>query len=352
MHRTLLFTAIIATAIVGYIVFQSFVVEKTDLDNQQEIIPPLGLPSIPWPKDNPYSKEKADLGRLLYFDKRLSFNQTVSCASCHNKQCGYGDCREIAIGIDRTKGTRHSPTIINSAYLSSLFWDGRANSLEEQSKGPLANTKEMTKIKDIQEAHRYCVEGVKRIAGYWPLFKKAFGHDEITLDDIAKAIATFERTVLSGNSPYDRYIAGDRSALTQEQIHGMSLFKKTGCMNCHIEPLFTDNRFHNIGVGMEDSNPDLGRYAITHKEKDWGAFKTPGLRETAKSGPYMHDGSLQTLKEVIDYYNDGGIKNKNLHPLMRPLNLTEADKQALMSFLEALNGEGWQHIAEPKTLPD
>lgn len=320
-------------------------------ETNSKINPPLGLPPIPWPKNNPYSKEKAELGRLLYFDKRLSSDQTISCASCHNKPCGYGDCTSIAVGIDQTKGTRHSPSIINSAYFRVLFWDGRANSLEEQSAGPLANVKEMAKATNPHEAHQQCVERVKTISGYKPLFKKAFGNEEITMDHITQAIATFERTVLSGNSPYDRYMAGDRSALTQEQIRGMSLFKKTGCMNCHIEPIFTDDRFHNIGVGMKDPNPDLGRYLITHDKNDWGAFKTPPLREIVHSAPYMHDGSMKTLKEVIDYYNDGGIKNDNLHPLMRPLNLTEEDKKALISFLQALSGEGWQQIVEPHELP-
>lgn len=362
IYRSVLLIAFVFTsAFLGYIFFDSFELREPSNLNQnltsfnhpiQEVNPPLGLPSIPWPKNNLYSKEKADLGRLLYFDKRLSFDQTISCASCHNQPCGYSDCKIIAIGIDQAIGTRHSPTIINSAYLTFLFWDGRTDSLENQCKGPLANTKEMTKINDPHEAHRHCVERVQKIAGYQPLFKKAFGHDQITLDDISQAISTFERTVLSGNSRYDRYMAGDRSVLTQEEIHGMALFKKTGCMNCHIEPLFTDNRFHNIGIGMDKTNPDLGRYAITHNKIDWGAFKTPSVREVANSGPYMHDGSIKTLKEVIDYYNEGGIKNKNLHPLMRPLNLTEDDKKALMSFLLALSGEGWQQIVEPDELPE
>jgi cytochrome c peroxidase len=303
-----------------------------------DVVPPLGLPPIPWPKENPYTKEKATLGQLLFFDKRLSYDQTVSCASCHNKQCGFSDCKAIAVGIDHTLGTRHSPSIINSAFLTSLFWDGRAHSLEEQCQGPLANPKEMAGIKDPHEALHHCTEQVQKIPEYKPLFKEAFGSDEITLDKISKAISTFERTILSGNSAYDRYIAGDRSALTEEQIHGLALFKKTGCINCHIEPLFSDNRFHNIGVGMDNANPDLGRYTVTHDEKDWGAFKTPMLRDVSKSGPYMHNGSLATLEDVINYYNDGGTKNKNLHPLMRPLNLSEADKKALMSFLQALDG--------------
>lgn len=347
IYRIVFFTVICMLIVAGF-AYHTF----SASENAVAPSPPLGLPPIPWPKNNPYSKEKAELGRLLYFDKRLSSNHTVSCATCHNSPCGYGDCEAIAIGIDETKGTRHSPTIINSAYFRALFWDGRASSLEEQCEGPLANTKEMTKIPEPHEAHKFCVDEVKDIPGYKPLFKKAFGDGEITLDQISQAIATFERTVLSGNSPYDRYMAGDRTAMTQEQIQGMKVFKKSGCMNCHIEPIFTDDRFHNIGVGMNAPNPDLGRYLITHNEKDWGAFKTPPLREVAHSGPYMHDGSIETLMGVIDYYNEGGIPNKNLHPLMRPLNLSDEDKKALLSFMEALSGEGWQNITEPKELPE
>lgn len=313
---------------------------------------PLGLPPIPWPADNPYSKDKEDLGRILYFDKRLSSNQTISCASCHNIPCAYSDCRILAIGIDDNKGTRHSPTIINAAYSKLLFWDGRAASLEEQCKGPIANPKEMTLLKDPHEAHRECVKKVQSHIGYRPLFKKAFGTDEITLDHISKAIATFERTILSGNSPYDKYVAGDKSAMTKEQIEGMKVFKKSGCANCHGGFNFTDERFLNIGVGMDEPNPDLGRFVITHNERDWGAFKVPTLRESEHTAPYMHNGSLATLEEVIDYYDKGGTPNKNLHPLMKPLHLTEKEKQEMLSFLQALSGEGWKNFKEPTEFPE
>ena len=323
----------------------------TQKNAPQNITPPAGLPPIPWPEDNPYSQEKAELGRLLYFDKRLSSDQTVSCASCHNLPCGYGDCRPIAIGIDDTMGSRHSPTVINTAYYTSLFWDGRAHSLEEQCKGPLANTHEMTSTPNPHDAHRQCVERISEIAGYKPLFKKVFGNDNISLDDIAKAIATFERTILSGNSPYDKYVLGDHTALTEEQVRGMTLFKKVGCVNCHGGYNFSDYRFQNIGIGMDSPNPDLGRYMITQEARDWGAFKAPSLREVAQTGPYMHDGSLVTLEDVIDYYDRGGIPNKNLHTLIRPLGLSVQDKQALVSFLHGLSGEGWQQIREPTEYP-
>lgn len=312
---------------------------------------PLGLPPIPWPEDNPYSRDKAELGRLLYFDQRLSSDQTVSCASCHNIRCGFSDCRSLPIGINHEVGSRHSPTVINAAYSTHLFWDGRAKSLEEQCKGPLANPKEMTDAKDVHEAHRQCAEQVKRISGYKPLFKKAFGSDEIDIDQIAKAIATFERTILSGNSPYDRYQDGDTAALTEEQVKGMQVFEKAECARCHAGYNFSDGRFLNIGVGMDAPHPDLGRYAITHLDNDRGAFKVPTLREVEHTGPYMHDGSLKTLEAVIDYYDKGGNKNKNLHPLMRPLHLSDQDKKALLSFLKALSGEGWHNFREPKKFP-
>ncbi|MFA6917087.1 MAG: cytochrome c peroxidase [Parachlamydiales bacterium] len=312
---------------------------------------PLGLEPIPWPEDNPYSKEKAELGLLLYFDKRLSADNTVSCSTCHNIPCAYSDCKVIAIGIDERKGTRHSPTIINAGYSKLLFWDGRANSLEEQCKGPIANPNEMADSKDAHVAHDQCENRISKIEGYKPLFKKAFGDDKITIDRIAQAIATFERTVVSGNSPYDRYKAGDKTAMTEEQIKGYQVFKTVRCEACHAGFNFTDDSFQNIGIGMDKPNPDLGRYSITHKNSMWGSFKVPTLRESAHSGPYMHDGCLQTIEDVIDYYDKGGIPNKNLHPLMKPLHLSAEDKKALISFIKALDGEGWQHFDEPNEYP-
>jgi cytochrome c peroxidase len=353
MYRIFSFIAIFFLLLLAFFgISHYYHTTETKYAAPETVTVPLGLPPIPWPKDNPYTKEKAELGRLLYFDTRLSSDHTISCATCHNMTCGYSDCKAIAIGIDDNKGARHSPTIINAAYSTIFFWDGRAASLEQQSEGPLANTKEMTKVNDPHEAHRKCVECIQDIPGYKPLFVNAFGNDEITLDKITKAIATFERTVLSGNSPFDRYVAGDRTALTAEQVRGLKVFKKVGCANCHGGFNFTDDRFQNIGVGMDAPNPDLGRYVITHKELDWGAFKTPTLREVEHTAPYMHDGSHATLEEVVEYYDIGGIPNKNLSPLMKPLNLSPVDKKALVSFLKALSGEGWQHIQEPVEFPN
>lgn len=316
------------------------------------VAPPLGLPAIPWPEDNPYTPEKAELGRLLYFDTRLSSDNSVSCATCHNPPCAYGDCRAIAVGIGSKMGSRHSPTIINTAYLKFLFWDGRAPSLEEQVKGPIANPNEMSKGDNPHEAHRECENRIKDVQGYRPLFEKAFGDDEIDIEKMAKAIATFERTILSGNSSYDRYRDGDQTAMTTEQLRGFTLFKKSGCINCHGGFNFADNRFTNIGIGMEHADPDTGRYGITHKESDWGAFKIPTLRDVSRTAPYMHDGSLKTLEDVIDYYDKGGTPNKNLHPLMKPLHLSVDDKKALVSFLKSLDGQGWETFQEPTKFPE
>lgn len=317
----------------------------------EEHRPPFGLPSVPWPEDNPYSHEKAELGRLLYFDKRLSTDNTISCAHCHNAPCNYSDCQPIAIGIDERKGTRHTPTIINTAYNLFFLWDGGSSSLEDQCTGPIGNTREMTTLTDPHAAHLACAEKVNTIPGYRKLFKEIFGVDEVAIDEIAKAVATFERTLLSGNSPFDRYLAGAKSALSTEQKRGLAVFKTVGCTSCHGGFNFTDGRFYNIGVGMDDPNPDIGRMKYTQLERDWGAFKTPTLRECAYNNHFMHNGSLNSLEEVIDYYDKGGTPNHNLHPLMKPLHLSDDDKQALVAFIQALSGEGWQHFKEPEDFP-
>lgn len=305
---------------------------------------PLGLPPIHWPEKNPFSWAKAELGRNLFFDKRLSSNGTVSCATCHQVPKAFADSAAIAIGIEEHVGQRHTPTIINVAYNDYQFWDGRAKTLEEQVLGPIGNPNEMTLEGNKKMAYRDCVSRIRQIEEYRRAFYQIFGHEECTLEDIAMAIATFERIILSGNSPYDRFMAGDKNALSTEQIRGWQVFKKVGCANCHAGDNFTNNRFENIGIGMDEQNADLGRYTITKNERDWGAFKVPTLRQVSQTGPYMHNGSLNTLEEVIDYYDGGGIPNQNLHPLMRPLNLTDADKKALLAFLNSLDGAGWEEV--------
>jgi cytochrome c peroxidase len=307
---------------------------------------PLGLTPILWPKDNPYSADKAELGRFLYYDKRLSADNSVSCASCHAPEKGFTDNLPVSVGIKGQKGGVSAPTVINRGYGMLQFWDGRANSLEAQAVGPMANPIEMG------HTHDGVVSRLRQIAGYRELFKKAYGTEEIDLDRVAKAIATFERTVVSGNAPYDKYRAGNKKALTASQIRGLDVyFNKAKCDACHEGPNFTANSFHNLGVGSQKATPDVGRFAVTKDPADWGAFKTPTLREIANTAPYMHDGSLATLEEVVDYYDKGGVKNKNLDERLKPLNLTAQDKKDLVEFMKSLSGEGWQHLTEPKSFP-
>ena len=306
---------------------------------------PLGLPPIDWPKNNPYSAAKVELGRYLYFDKRISADGTLSCASCHDPKSGYTDAAPVSTGIGGQKGGRSAPTLVNRAYSLAQFWDGRAATLEEQAKGPMANPIEMGNTPEG------VVATLKKIPGYAPLFAKAFGNDQIDIDRVAMAIATLERTILSGNAPYDRYKKGDKKAMSPEQVRGMSVFfDKAKCDRCHENSNFTLNAYSNIGIGMDKPNPDLGRFNETKDPRDWGVFKVPTLREIEHTAPYMHDGSLKTLEEVVDYYDKGGTPNKNLDSNIRKLNLTDQEKKDLVSFMKALSGEGWQ-VQPPAEFP-
>ena len=312
----------------------------------EDIRVPLGLLPIQWPHDNPYSKEKALLGKLLYFDKRLSADGTVSCALCHHPKFAFADGRAVSTGIKGQLGGRSAPTVFNRAYSLAQFWDGRASTLEEQAKGPMANPLEMG------NTHEALVSNLRNIPGYRNLFKAAFGSDELTIDHVAKAIATYERTVLSGNSAYDKWKAGNKAAMTAEQVRGKDIFFGKGrCDACHEGINFTSNGFHNIGVGTDKAHPDEGRFIVTKNPAEWGAFKTPTLREIARTAPYMHDGSMKTLEEVVDFYDKGGLPNKNLDKTIRKLDLTDQEKRDLVAFLKALNGEGWQ-MEEPTKFPE
>src|ERR1041385_3670956 len=307
---------------------------------------PLGLPPLQWPRDNPYSAAKVELGRDLYFDKRLSADDSGSCASCHAPQHAFTDGSPVSTGIRSQKGGRSAPTVINRAYSLAQFWDGRAGTLEEQAKGPMANPIEMG------NTHEGVVSKIQGVAGYRPLFAKAFGSEEINIDRVAQAIACFERTVLSGNAPYDRYKAGQKSAMSAAQVHGMKVFfEKAQCDRCHEGSNFTLNAYANLGVGTDKPDPDVGRFAVTKDQRDWGVFKTPTLREIEHTAPYMHDGSLKTLDDVVEFYNKGGIPNRNLDANIKPLKLSEQEKKDLVSFLKALSGEGWKQIQEPDALP-
>lgn len=305
---------------------------------------PLGLLPLSWPKDNPYSAEKAELGKLLYFDKRLSADGTVSCATCHSPEHGFTDGAPVSTGIKGQKGGRSAPTVINRGWSLAQFWDGRAPSLEAQAIGPMANPIEMG------NTHAGVVGTLQGIAGYKPLFRAAFGDEQIDIDRVAKAIATFERTVMSGNSPYDRWKAGQANAMPAAAVRGYHVFEKAQCDACHEGQNFTSNMYANIGVGMDKPNPDVGRFEVTKDPADWGAFKTPTLREVEHTGPYMHDGSLKTLEEVVDFYDKGGVPNKNLDSHVKKRNLSAAEKADLVAFLKALSGTGWK-VTPPSAFP-
>jgi cytochrome c peroxidase len=252
----------------------------------------------------------------------------------------------LSKGVNGKPGVRHAPTLINRAWGKSQFWDGRAPTLEAQIIVPVTNPDEMGMTADL------VVQKIRGIKGYAPLFAAAFGDSTINFDRIAKAIATFERTIVSGNSPYDRYLAGDKSALTKQQKDGLDFFNKKGeCAECHSGPNFTNEKFANIGVGMDQPHPDAGREAITKKRKDFGKFKAPTLRDLAGRAPYMHDGSVKTLAEVLDIYAKGGLPNPHLDTRLTPFYLDEETKQALLAFLDSLNGEGWQKITPPTEFP-
>lgn len=308
-------------------------------DFDEETVPypyevPLGLDAPSVPADNPVTDAKVALGKLLYFDTALSKDRTVSCATCHDPAKGWTDQAPVSTGIKGQKGGRSAPTVLNSAYYEVQFWDGRAASLEDQAKGPIENPIEMG------FTHAGAVERLSASKGYRKLFEEAFGDDEVTIDRVAQAIASFERTVLTGNSPYDRYEAGDKKAMPEAAVRGMALyFGKANCSVCHSGKNFSDSAFHNIGVGMRAEKPDLGRYDRTKNDADKGAFRTPTLRNLKDTAPYMHDGSQKTLAEVVEFYNIGGHKNEWLSKDMRPLGLSAAEQKDLIAFLDALNGD-------------
>jgi cytochrome c peroxidase len=272
--------------------------------------PPLGLDAyLPSPPENPLSDDGIALGRRLFFDKRLSRDGSIACATCHDPDHGFSDARPRAVGVAAQVGPRRSPTIINRAYGTSFFWDGRSATLEDQVLQPITNPLEMALGKhEIQER-----------AGLEPQL-------------VAKALASYVRSVLAGDSPYDRYVAGDAGALTASQRRGLELFRgKANCIACHVGPNLTDEGFHNTGIGWDGTKlTDAGR-------KD-GEFKTPTLRELTRRAPYMHDGSLKTLEDVIGYYDRGGRANPSLDAEIQPLHLSDGEKRDLLAFLQALTG--------------
>ncbi len=337
---------------------------------------PLGLPPVPVPKDNPITPDKVALGKRLFMDKRFSADGTVACATCHDPQMAFVDGLPVSEGINGRKGVRNAPTVINAAYYTSQFWDGRRPSLEEQAKDPFVNP-----VEHGLPNHEPILQVVRSDKEYVKAFRKVFGlePEQITIDHVVKAIAAFERTIIAGDSPFDRYYyGGEEDAISEAAKRGFKLYQtKARCQDCHrIDQnfaLFTDNKFHNLGVGMDKIAPklrklitsyrkakrqgqdveklfskeeisELGRFAVTLKLSDVGAFKTPSLRNVAVTGPYMHNGELETLEEVVEFYNQGGHKNPFLASGIRPLNLTDQEKKDLVEFLKTLTSPEYQEL--------
>jgi cytochrome c peroxidase len=341
---------------------------------------PPAIPEDVWamlvPEDNPMTEAKVALGRDLYFDKRLSIDNTVSCATCHDPKAAFAEPKQFAEGVGGKRGARNSPTVFNAMFNVEQFWDGRAATLEEQAKGPIINPLEMA-----MTSHDLVIERLKKDPAYVKRFQEVFGGPP-TIADVAKAIAAFERTLVSADSPFDRLQAGDAGAMSEAAKRGFELFKGKGrCITCHefnaSSPFFTDFKYHNIGVGMKatanfeglarkvqqmaqegklnaesidtlsltEGFSELGRFIVTRQPKDLGAFKTPTLRNVELTAPYMHDGSQKTLREVIDFYNKGGEPNPNLDGGMRALELTDQEINDLIEFLNALTGDRARRLA-------
>lgn len=324
--------------------------------------PPLGigtdknLPGKLTEFSDPPTPERVRLGRWLFFDKRLSADNTIACATCHKPQHAFSEPTPVSTGIGGQQGGRKAPSFTNQAWTSlpHFFWDGRAASLEEQAGGPMINPIEMG-----NKDHAVVVAKIASIPSYPGYFKEAFGTEEVTIERITTAIADYERTRMSGNSAWDRYRAGDQDAVSEEVKLGDRLFFGNAfCNNCHKGQNLTDSEFHNLGVGWDPKTEHLadeGRYAVTKKGADKGAFKTPSLRDVSKRAPYMHDGSIKTLREVVELYSKGGIPNPHLsrkidRRFAEQLDLTEEQTTALVKFMEALDGEGYQDTA-PTAFP-
>jgi cytochrome c peroxidase len=355
---------------------------------EPEAAAPLGLPALDVPADNPQTPEKIELGELLFNDTRFSRTGEVSCATCHDAGKAFTDSPlKVSEGVEKLTGTRNAPTVLNSAYFDRFFWDGRSPSLEDQALHPFVNPVEMA-----LEDHQPILNIVRSDPEYVTRFEKVFGKrgDEITMDEVTKAIAAFERTKVAGNSPFDRwYFGGEEDALTEQQRRGFEIFVNQGrCVSCHIveetQAIFTDNRFHNVGVGINDIQDDvpdlagkylkaertlaevdvevlsdprsseLGRFAVTRGFDDLGSFKTPTLRNIAVTAPYFHDGSSETLRDVVVHYNNGGVTNEGdpvndfLSGGIRPLDLTDEQIDDLVAFMEALTSPEFASHAEAK----
>ena len=328
--------------------------EKPELD--EEVIAnfeDIGvLPKMIFPENNPYSEAKKELGKMLFFDPRLSKSKQISCASCHDPELAWGDGRTISYGHNRQTGKRNSPSLLNIGYHSVFFWDGRAASLENQALGPITDPVEMAATETIS------IKNIKKIKGYKPYFREAFGDEKITIERILKAIATYERTITSKKSKFDSFIEGKSDIFTDEEVIGLHLFRtKARCINCHNTPIFSNQKFHNVGLSYYGRTfEDLGKYNITHKKEDVGKFKTPSLREIGRTAPYMHNGLMPNLEGIIEMYNAGmprvkpkeNQKNDSLFPvtdpLLKKLNLTKKEQNALKAFLLTLSSSPRREI--------
>jgi len=299
---------------------------------------PSGLAALPEkpqePADNVSTPEKIELGRLLYFDQRLSGDNSMSCATCHHPDSGYADGQSLATGFGQMELGRHSPTVLNAAYNSKQFWDGRADTLEQQAAGPIMAEVEMNIGSEEELISRLTAD-----ADYPGMFESVFGETP-TLDNVAKAIAAFERTIVTPNSPFDAYANGDKDALNDSEKRGLILFfGKASCTNCHNGPNFTDDEYYNLGL-IADRSPgaDAGRASVNDTDLDFGAFRTPTVRNAELTAPFMHDGSVHTLQELVDFYDMGGRDGVNKSDLIRPLGLTPKEKADLVAFMKSLTG--------------
>lgn len=317
----------------------------------------LGLPPVLSPADNPITPAKVALGRKLFFDKRLSLDNSVSCATCHDPTAGFADPHPLSIGVKGRTGERNSSTVLNAVFMEPLMWDGKAATLEEQSLLPFLSPAEFD-LPPEEAALKL------REQGYSELFRQAFDED-VTATTMAKALAAYQRTLLAGGSPFDQYLFQKRQdAVSVEAKRGFDVFLKSKCDACHLvmteglhpfaleHVMFTDGKFHNLGVGSDKSKPDPGRYEVTGDAEDWGRFRTPTLRNVALTAPYFHDGSAATLADVIELYDKGGNPNRNLDPAMRPLGLTPGEKLDLIRFLEALTTSGVNRLAREAYFAD
>jgi cytochrome c peroxidase len=294
---------------------------------------PLGLDRyVPAPTTNPITMQKLALGRRLFAERRLSDDRRTACASCHNPARAFSDGRRVPLGVHRRAGRRNAPSLLNRAYGTSFFWDGRAESLEDQIRMALAGAT------DLGSSAEAAASRLARDARYAATFQTVFGAP-VSADRLVDALATFVRTQLSGGSAFDRFTAGDRTALSPAARHGFELFNdKARCWRCHAGPLLSDESFHNTGVSW---GSDAGRFEVTHNPDDRGRFKTPSLRNVALTAPYMHDGSISSLDAVISFYSRGAGPNPNLDDQIRPLTLSRDQRAALAAFLRALTGSAY-----------